>query len=70
MAKYLNEPYRSVEAIIIAGILLGVIGLFQGWKLFAYEIGFFGPVGFADGVYGMEPPGPHACTPESQTSHP
>jgi hypothetical protein len=34
------RTYRPVEMIIIAGILLGVVGLFQGWKLFAYEYGF------------------------------
>ncbi len=34
------RSYRPIEAIIIAGILLGVLGLFQGWKLFAYEHGF------------------------------
>jgi len=35
-----ERSYRPIEAIIIAGILLGVVGLFQGWKLFAYEYGF------------------------------
>lgn len=34
------RTYRPIEAIIIAGILLGVLGLFQGWKLFSYEYGF------------------------------
>lgn len=34
------RTYRPIEYIIIAGILLGVLGLFQGWKLFAYENGF------------------------------
>ncbi|MBP8972271.1 MAG: hypothetical protein KBH93_00235 [Anaerolineae bacterium] len=34
------RTYRPIEMIIIAGILLGVLGLFQGWKLFAYEYGF------------------------------
>lgn len=34
------RSYRPIEAIIIAGILLGVLGLFQGWKLFSYEYGF------------------------------
>jgi hypothetical protein len=35
-----QRSYRPVEALIIGGILLGVVGLFQGWKLFAYEFGF------------------------------
>ena len=34
------RSYRPIEALIIAGILLGIVGLFQGWKLFAYEYGF------------------------------
>lgn len=34
------RSYRPIELLIIAGILLGVVGLFQGWKLFAYEVGF------------------------------
>lgn len=34
------RAYRSIEAIIIAGIVGGVIGLFQGWTLFGYEYGF------------------------------
>jgi lysylphosphatidylglycerol synthetase-like protein (DUF2156 family) len=34
------RTYRPVEGIIIAGILLGVVGLFQWWKLFAYQYGF------------------------------
>lgn len=34
------RTYRPMEYLIIAGILLGVLGLFQGWKLFAYEYGF------------------------------
>lgn len=35
-----QRTYRPIEGVIIAGILLGVVGLFQGWRLFAYEIGF------------------------------
>jgi hypothetical protein len=35
-----RRSYTPIEGIIIAGILLGVLGLFQGWKLFAYEYGF------------------------------
>ncbi len=34
------RTYRPVEAIIVIGILLGVVGLFQWWKLFAYQYGF------------------------------
>lgn len=34
------RTYRPVEGIIIAGILLGVVGLFQWWKPFAYQYGF------------------------------
>lgn len=34
------RSYRPIELIIIGGILLGVVGLFQGWKLFTYEYGF------------------------------
>lgn len=45
MAVILNRKvpprtYSPIEYIIIAGILLGVVGLFQGWKLFVYENGF------------------------------
>ncbi|RPI92118.1 MAG: hypothetical protein EHM39_13880 [Chloroflexi bacterium] len=35
-----QRSYRPIEMIFMAGILLGVVGLFQGWKLFAYEYGF------------------------------
>ncbi|WP_119071085.1 hypothetical protein [Aggregatilinea lenta] len=35
-----QRAYRPIEAIIIAGILLGIVALFQGWKMFAYEYGF------------------------------
>lgn len=38
--KVPQRTYVPVERLIIAGILLGVLGLFQGWKLFAYEHGF------------------------------
>jgi len=34
------RTYRPIEMTIIAGILLGVVGLFQWWKLFAYQYGF------------------------------
>ncbi len=29
------RSYRPIEYLLIAGILLGVVGLFQGWKMFA-----------------------------------
>ncbi len=35
-----QRAYRPIEMLIIAGILIGIVGLFQGWKLFAYEYGF------------------------------
>jgi lysylphosphatidylglycerol synthetase-like protein (DUF2156 family) len=35
-----QRTYRPIEMIIIAGILIGVVGLFQGWNMFAYEYGF------------------------------
>ena len=35
-----QRTYSPMEALIIAGILLGVVALFQGWKMFAYEYGF------------------------------
>ncbi len=45
MAVILNRripprTYQPIEYLIIAGILLGVVGLFQGWKLFVYQNGF------------------------------
>lgn len=33
--------YRPVERVIIAGIVLGVIGMFQPWWFMAYRLGFF-----------------------------
>ena len=33
--------YRPVERIIIAGIVLGIIGMFQPWSFVLYRIGFF-----------------------------
>jgi hypothetical protein len=35
-----QRTYRPIEMLSVAGILFGVVGLFQGWKLFAYEYGF------------------------------
>ena len=34
------RTYRPVEWITTGGIFVGIIGLFQGWKLFAYQYGF------------------------------
>jgi hypothetical protein len=34
------RAYRPIEGIIIGGIVIGVVGLFQGWTLFGYEYGF------------------------------
>ena len=33
--------YRPIERIIIAGIILGVIGMFQPWSFSLYKIGFY-----------------------------
>lgn len=38
--KVPQRSYRPMEGLIIAGILLGVVALFQGWKMFVYEYGF------------------------------
>ncbi len=38
--KVPQRSYRPIEYLLIAGILVGVGGLFQGWKLFAYQFGF------------------------------
>ena len=35
-----QRSYRPIEMVLIAGILLGVVGLFQGWRLYAYQLGF------------------------------
>ena len=32
--------FGLIEGVLIAGILLGVVGLFQGWSLAGYGIGF------------------------------
>lgn len=45
VAQFLNDNinprlYSIVEGIIIAGIVLGVIGLFQPWKMEFYRYGF------------------------------
>ena len=38
--KISPQLYSVIEAILIAGILLGVVGLFQPWTIQAYGIGF------------------------------
>lgn len=45
VARLLNNNidarlYRVVESIIIAGIVLGVIGMFQPWHMIFYKYGF------------------------------
>jgi hypothetical protein len=35
-----ERTYRVIEAIIIAGIVLGIIGMFQPWIFSAYRFGF------------------------------
>ena len=34
------EFHRPVEAIVIGGIVLGILGMFQPWSFAAYRIGF------------------------------
>jgi hypothetical protein len=34
------RPYTLIQALLIACILLGVVGLFQPWTIVAYRIGF------------------------------
>jgi hypothetical protein len=33
--------YRPIELAIIAGIVLGIFGMFQPWSFAAYRVGFF-----------------------------
>ncbi|MEJ2266541.1 MAG: hypothetical protein P8X95_24100 [Anaerolineales bacterium] len=45
VASMLNEniaprPYRLVESILIAGIVVGVVGMFQPWLYILYKFGF------------------------------
>lgn len=45
VASMLNEniasrPYRLVESILIAGIVVGVVGMFQPWLYVLYKFGF------------------------------
>jgi hypothetical protein len=61
--------YRPVEQVLIAGIVLGILGMFQPWAFIAYRIGFFvlliSTLGFIvwshivpKGVRRQEDPGP------------
>ena len=45
MVSYLSDnisarSFRIVESILIAGIVIGVVGMFQPWFFFAYTYGF------------------------------
>lgn len=45
IASVLNDHidgriYRIIESVIIAGIVLGVIGMFQPWHIFFFKNGF------------------------------
>jgi hypothetical protein len=35
------KPYSLVERVLIAGIVIGVIGMFQPWFFAGYQLGFF-----------------------------
>jgi hypothetical protein len=35
-----ESAYRPVERVLIAGIVLGVIGMFQPWAMIFYQVGF------------------------------
>jgi hypothetical protein len=39
--KIPEQVYRPIERVIIAGIILGIIGMFQPWAFVLYRIGFF-----------------------------
>ena len=39
--KIPERVYRPIERVIIAGIVLGIIGMFQPWSFVLYRIGFF-----------------------------
>ncbi|MBP7690707.1 MAG: hypothetical protein KA764_02265 [Anaerolineales bacterium] len=45
-----EAAYRPVERVLIGGIVLGVIGMFQPWAMIFYQIGFmvllFSTLGF------------------------
>ena len=38
--KVPRKTFRTVESILIAGIVLGVLGMFQPWLFAAYRFGF------------------------------
>lgn len=39
--KIAGEIYRPIEVTIIAGIIIGVIGMFQPWWFGGFRLGFF-----------------------------
>lgn len=39
--KIPERIYQPIERVIIAGIILGIIGMFQPWVFVFYQIGFF-----------------------------
>jgi len=36
-----EAAYRTIEYVLIAGIALGVVGMFQPWIFALYKVGFF-----------------------------
>ena len=36
-----EATYRTIEYVLIAGIALGVVGMFQPWIFALYKVGFF-----------------------------
>ena len=48
--KIPERMYRPIESVLIAGIVLGVVGMFQPWLFILYQIGFlvllFSTLGF------------------------
>lgn len=38
--KVSRRLYKLIEGVTIAGILLGVVGMFQPWAMLGYRIGF------------------------------
>ncbi len=39
--KISRQTYEFIERILIVGILLGVVGMFQPWAQVGYRIGFY-----------------------------
>jgi hypothetical protein len=39
--KIPEQIYKPAEQVIIAGIVLGIIGMFQPWSFVLYRVGFF-----------------------------